>query len=315
MEQLDTYDAEHPVFNPQRLKLETPAITALGETLKRWLWTGATGGVILGMSRVGKTTALRALESRLETRGHVPIPVVYIATPQRDQHTIVSIFRALCWSVELRVTHRDRADHLSDRFMHYLADRASEGQCPQAVLFVDEMQRLVPNQFHAFAELYDKLWRLGIILTVIFVGNQQESDDLLQRVSAPRYAHLRGRFFTHTETFQGLTCEADVKACLMQYDTLRYPENGPTYVAYFMPKAVNAGWEFASLSYQLWRAFQDYNKTYKLGSWGMQYFTVTANTLLTDFLPHYGIENFSDNMLDECIRMSGILPSLVKIET
>lgn len=309
----NVYDGEHPVLNPLSLHLETPAITRLSETLQQWLWTGASGGAILGMSRAGKSIALQTLASRLTSRSGIRIPVVYIAMPMRDQHTILSVLRALCWSAELRVTNADRADHLAERFMHYLADRASAAQLHMAVLFVDEMQRLVPNQFNVFAELYDKLQWLGIRLTVIFVGNDQESSDLLTRVEEPAYAHIRGRFFTRATTFQGLTSETDVKACLSQYDVLRYPAEGPTYVEYFLPQAAQSGWRFASLSRDFWRTFRGYDKTYKFGSWGMQYFTVTANTLLTDFLAHYGIEAFSDEMLDECMRMSGLLPSKISI--
>lgn len=309
------YDTAHPVFDPNRLYLETPAINQLSDTLKRWLWIGATGGVILGASRAGKSTALRTLASRLVTRDGTPIPVAYIQTPSRDQRTIMSIFRALCWGAELRVQPRDTADHLSDRFLHYLADRACDAQCHQTVLFVDEMQRLVPTQFQAFAELHDKLWWLGIRLTVIFVGNDQESDDLLQTVTTRDYAHIRGRFFTRTASFQGLTSKADVEACLAQYDTLRYPTGGPTYVEYFLPEAVKSGWRLASLSRDFWRKFQEYNKTYQIGAWGMQYFTATANTLLTDFLPVYGVDQFEDEMLEQCIEMSGLVPSLVKAAT
>lgn len=307
----DYYD--HPVFNPKRLHLQTTAITKLGEELHRWLWTGATGGVITGQARVGKTTALRTLASQLYTRGKVPIPVYYISMPSRDQRTILSVFRQLCWSVNLRTDRNDRADHLSDRFVHYLADKAVEARCQQAVLFVDEMQRLWPNQFNAFAEVYDKLLLFDIALTVIFVGNDQECQRLIEQVEQPEYAHIHGRFFTQGLSFRGLTSKKEVKTCLSQYDNLRYPSNGPTYTGYFLPAAVKKGWRLATLSGDVWRIFHEYQSKFHIESWGMQYFTAAINTLLSDFLPHDGVENFNDDMMHECIRISGLIPSLVRI--
>ncbi len=46
----DYYD--HPVFNPNRLRLKTEAMKKLNEDIHRWLWTGATGGLITGGARV-----------------------------------------------------------------------------------------------------------------------------------------------------------------------------------------------------------------------------------------------------------------------
>jgi hypothetical protein len=44
----------------------------------------------------------------------------------------------------------------------------------------------------------------------------------------------------------------------------------------------------------------------------MQSFSITTNTLLTDFLPRYGAEALDDDMVEEAVRMSGLIPSLVK---
>lgn len=312
MTNLDIDYYNHPVFQPQELKLKTLAMKKISEEIHRWLWTGATGGLITGASRVGKTTALLALTSELRTRGKTPIPVYYISIPQRDQRTILSVFRQLCWSVDLRVTQRDRADHLSDRYVHYIADRAVEKDSRTAVLIVDEMQHLYPTQFNPFAELYDKLLLLGITLMVIFVGNDQECCKLIEQIQKPQYAHIHGRFFTQGISFLGLTSKNQVQRCLRQYDKLRYPINGPTYTGYFLAEAVGKGWGFESLAEDTWQIFRSYQKTYHIESWGMQYFTATVNTLLTDFLPRYGVEHFEEDMVHECIRISGLIPSLIR---
>jgi len=303
---------DHPVLEPLRLRFETPAMKQLSEELHRWLWTGATGGLIYGTSRVGKSIAVQMLATQLYTRGKVKIPVYYFSLHGRDQRTITSVFRNLCYDANLRVTNRDPADHLSDRFVHYIADKAVEANCRNAILIVDEMQRLRLNQFDPFAELYDKLLLLDISLTVIFVGNDPECWTLVEQIENPKYAHIRGRFFTQGIQFLGLTSEKQVKSCLSKYDKLRYPENGPTYVEYFLPEATRKGWCLASLSGEFWRVFREYQRNYHIESWGMKFFTSATNTLLSDYLVRYGIDNFDDDIMHECIRISGLIPNLVK---
>jgi len=302
----------HPIFHKKLLHLNTPAMKNLHDELHHWLWTGSTGGLIPGTSRVGKTTAILAVSDELYTRGKIKIPVYYISIPDRDQHNISSIFKLLCFNENLRVKSHDSADNLSNRFIHYIADKAVERNCQDAVLVVDEMQRLRVKQFNAFAEIYDKLLLLDINLTVIFIANDPEVWQLVELIEEPKYAHIHGRFFMQGLSFKGLTSAADVKVCLNQYDTLRYPKDGLTYTEYFLPKAIETNWKLSSLSNDMWRVFREYQKQYKLESWGMKYFTVSVNTLLSDMLPEYGIDNFDDEMMHECIRLSKIIPSLVR---
>ena len=261
---IDYYD--HPVFHPNRLRLKTPAMKRLGEEVHRWLWTGATGGLITGAARVGKTTALLALASQLKTRGGVTIPSYYVSIPQRDQRTILHVFRQLCLSTKLRITQGDRADHLSDRFVHYIADKAIDADCRYAVLIVDEMQHLYPNQLNPFAELYDKLLLLDITLTVIFVGNDQECWHLVEQIKHPKYSHIHGRFFTQGIEFLGLTSKDQVQGCLSQYDELCHPDKGSAYTKYFLPDPFKKGWRLESLSEDIWRVFHSYQHTYHIKS-------------------------------------------------
>jgi len=302
----------HPLFHPEHLYLTTRAGQRLVETLRQWLWTGTAGGLIYGSSRVGKTTALRHLMRAFLFRDGKPVPACYVSIPRRDQATIRTVFRQLCWSVGLAVRRSDRTDHLSDRFVHYLADQATAQGCASTVLIVDEMQRLSPRQLEAFAEVYDHLLVLGISLCTLFVGNDPECWTLVERLDDTAHAHVRGRFFLQGTELHGLKNREDVAHCLQQYDRKRYPQHGPTYAAFFLPEAVRDGWTFASLSPLVWQAFREYQKTYALPSWPMKYFVATVNTLLVDFLPRYGIEAVDAAMVEECIRVSGLVPSLVK---
>lgn len=303
---------DHPIYHPKQFHVDTLAIKRVNEILHRWLWNGVTGGFITGDSRIGKTEAIKYQQNEIYTRGKQLVPTYYVSIPKRDVKKIASVFKQLCLAYNLRVKSRDTADDLSHRFIHYIADKSVEKKCDHAVLFVDEVQRLNPAQLNAFAEIYDRLEKLGIMLMVVFIGNDSECNELIELVDSKHYAHIYGRFFTQRTSYYGLTNEKEVKYCLQQYDKLRFPRKGPSYTGYFLPHEVNKGWKYASLSKNIWRVFRQYQKITKVKSWGMQYFISTTNTLLIDFLPRYGVKEFDDDMLRECIVMSGISTSVMK---
>ena len=80
-----------------------------------------------------------------------------------------------------------------------------------------------------------------------------------------------------------------------------------------MPEYVQQGGALASWSPRLWRIFREYQTRYKLKDWGMQYFVTTVNTMLMDMLPRYGTMDVDDDLIHECISVTGLIPSIVKV--
>ena len=308
---LKTSFDDHPLYNEDNLQLWTPAVEQLSEDIHRWVWTGITGGLIYGTYRIGKSRAIELLHDKIFTRSKIQVPFYYISIPDRDTNTIRSVFEELCYSVNLMIGRYENANVLSNRYINYILDENAKAKCKQAILIVDEMQRLSLKQFNAFAEIYDVLRHTGIRITIIFVGNDPDCWNIVNQITPDKHAHLYGRFFTQSAPFRGLTSKVQVAACLKQYDSLCYPHGGPTLTEFVLPYEVKNGWKVAALSGDLWRLYSDVKRTYKLKSWGIQYFTATIRTLLTDYLPRYGIDDIEDEMLNECIQLSGIIPSVI----
>lgn len=311
----DEYDFyKHPLFDELQLLIDTPAVKSLYELIQQWIWVGATGAFVKGEPRVGKSFALKAISNKLMTRDNNIVPLHRVTMHRRDVPTIRSVHNALCISADLKVSVRATSDVLSDNFMHYILDMVRQHGVNRFVLFVDEAQRLKSWQFDAFAELYDQLRDpFGISLLVIFVANDPECNALIEEMNDESHAHIRGRFFTLIADFMGLRSEKEVGYCLSQYDSLRWPnEDGLFYTEYFLSEYFSNGWRLSSLSRSLWGNFREYQKMYHLKSWGMKYFISTVNILLTDLIPHYGISEVSDGMIQEAIKLSGIIPSQVR---
>lgn len=304
---------DHPIYNPLDLCLWTPEIISLHEVITRWLWTGMTGGLILGLVRVGKSTAIKALASKLNDRHGRSIPSHPLTIHRRDRRTITSLSRRLCLSIGIEIGGKGDSDQLINHFTNYLMDLAIKSETNRVILFVDEVQRLSIDQIDTFAELHDDLKLRGVILVVIFVGNDRECGHLIKGIVNKEKDHLLGRFFTRKQYFNGIINIEGVRSCLQQYDTLRHPdEKSPTYTESFLPNDFQNGWRLINAADHLWRGYTKYRKSLKLKSWGMQYFVNATNILLIDYLPEYGVDSLSDEMIDECIKLSGLIESVVE---
>jgi len=316
MDQQHSIPDDHPLFSPLRLQLITPEIERLRETITQWLWTGATGGYIEGEPRVGKTTALKILSDQFVTRTGAHIPSHLFTVPPRDKPTIQSIYRNLCISADIDILQSTRinSDILLNDFYHFLMDQAFLNQSNRVILFVDEMQRLSISQIEVFAELHDLMNQRDISLTVIFTGNDTESEKLLTAIEERQRRHIHARFFEQSVKFRGITSYREVSNCLKQYDKKRFPEKeGPTYTECFLPKEYHEGFRLQQLARDIWSTYkEDYQAQYHLKTWGMKYFVSCINVLLMDYLPRHGLSVFGKEMLHECIKVSGLIPSRIQ---
>ncbi|WP_412972980.1 AAA family ATPase [Glaciecola sp. MF2-115] len=302
----------HPIFSPFGFRIETLQLLYLKDTLKRWIWLGATGGYIEGLSRVGKTTAIEMVLNSLTNRSGDLIPSMMITMPERDTKTIRAVHINLCESFNIAYQPRATSDDLTNSWCIHLAELCLIRNSNTFVLFVDEMQRIIPKQFNAFAELHDKMRIRGILLVVIFLGNHHESDRLIRAVGTKTYSHIQGRFFVNNERFHGIRKETELTHCLRQYDNLCYPENSAiSYTEYFLPEDYKSGWRLSDQSKLLWSCFWSIKKEHQFESIGMQYILATIRPLLTDYLPALGVERLNEEMVLKCIELSGLPKSQI----
>ena len=299
---------DHPLYNPLAYEFETPAITSLHEKLLRWVWLGETGGLISGDARVGKSTAIRYLSNKIYNRQNQTLPTHFFTVPKRDRHTTRAIFCNLCLSAGLKVNKASTSDSLQDDFFSYLLEKFVEFNCFQCLLFVDEAQRLSLEQFEAFSELYDNFVALKLNLIVIFIANKDKFQPILNAIEANDTendeSHIYGRFFTEQTEFKGICSKADLSLCLKQYDTLRYPDQGPSFTQFFLPDDFTKGWRLEKIADVYWRCFKEVSKEMRLKHWPMKFFTKATNMLLIDWLPRIGVSNFGEDVALKCIKDS-----------
>lgn len=304
--------SSHPLLEPKGVHFKTPAFDNLVEVLTEWLWGGATGGFVFGAPRIGKSWAARSLTDHLRQRDGCSVPVFYMSIVDRDNKSIAEVSRRACIDQQLPINVRANADRLSEQFLTHVCDVQTRAGLRTAVLIVDEFDHLTPRQFNAFAEMFNRLDQLHRTMMTVFIGNKAEALKLLGAMEGNEYERIRGRFFKRFHEYYGIRNRGELMALMQQYDTLRYPENGPTYCAAFLPEAVNAGWRLAGLSKDLWRLYAEIANACELESWGLEYVVGTLNVLVTDLLPRYGWHDVDEELLREAVLLTHVADDFVK---
>ena len=305
--------------NPNKFIVDTPQMHELSETIHRWHLNGATGGIVLGANRIGKTFAMNKIKNNICGRNGKKISTHYTSIPQRDIGTIAGVLRIIAYSVGLKIKSTTPADIIANDLIHYIGESASCSENPHSsILFVDEMQRIRPKQFEVFAELYDGLNNFDIQLTTIFIGNYIATDQLLEKMKdEPQYELIRGRLFLNVYQYFGIRKYEELRKCLKYIDENYLFTDGNSYIDDFLSKHNNQkDWKLEDIAGNIWNVYQNqFHKALKVESWGMQYFTSMIKTLLFDFFPS---QEFNDpiileQMIEASINASGLVPDLIRL--
>ena len=308
---------DHPIFNPYGLFIDTKMIDRMEASIMHLLWSGEIGCLVIGDSRYGKTRAIGELKDRLKDKLGSRVSSHVVSISRRDKKTVKALFRRLCKSIGVNPHARASSDDMEDIVLAHMIDEMLIYKQNKLVLFVDEIQRLSFDQIDSIASFHDRLADdYKKTLFVVFIGNHGTSDHLLDSIKTDKdKVNLRKRFFRHEYLFSGIRDQKELSYCLRQYDFLRFPtEVGPTYTEFFLNQVVGDGWKLESLAPDIWNIFQDeYARPYNISSWGMQYFLATIKTLLTHYLPKYGVECKSEieDMIRQSIASSCLIEDLV----
>jgi len=301
----------HPIFNNSEFFIETPMIGKLTTQIERWIWNGDTGGLVLGDNRIGKSRAIRYVMQGIKNRLGESIPAIYISTPRRDTNTMAAVFKNLCFSLALECKSRPSADDMANLVYHRLADIAHKTSTRQVAMFVDEFQRLSCLQLEVFAEIYDQLSLVGVNICIIFVGNKQSAETLIENSLRTSNELVRGRFFIQKLHYHGIRLKDELRSCLGQYDHLKYPvENGDSYTGAFIkePKFL-----LSNTTDVFWDIYiKQFKSPLGLSSWPMQYFTSAVRILLVDYAPRYGTKaDVLPALVERSMEASGLVKGLV----
>lgn len=247
---------DHPVYT-RDYAVFTPAVHTFFEQVKDWIDERITGGYVYGVSRVGKTRAIRYWLANLLDEAYQGGLVTVIWTHRKTSRSSqLALLRILHQSLRLRPPAPRSTTDYEWRIANFLAIRAKKARLQHVVLVVDEAQGLAELEFSTLCNLQNLLDEAGVQMTLISVGTH----DLTYKhevSSMGQGFHYASRFMRASARFKGVASIDELGFILDAYDSHTFwPKGSQTsFTNHFFPASFSKGFRLTQCTEQLWRIY------------------------------------------------------------
>jgi len=298
----------HPV-ETSRYLLVTPMIERLRDYVFHWVNRCATGGIVYGLPRDGKTRAGELIFRQLPE--HFPGIVCQRHLCRQVIHpTEKAFFSGLLSSVGSRFADQGTASQKRLRLQLHIKDLILRSGQRRIVLLIDEAQRLNEDQYEWLIDISNELDEERFCLTTLLVG-QPEIMAVKAAFVARKRKQIVGRFMMEAFPFKGIRSKDELEVCLKCYDdSAFFPDDNDewSYTRYFARKHFDSGWRLAAIAEHLWQVFDEIRRVNKLPSKSpeisMQEFCRTAESILLK-IREVGNPDINTNLLSEIVLRAG----------
>jgi len=309
----------HPMHSTIDLVIRTPMMDELVQHLKNLLFDEDSGGCLLGGHRIGKTTALEEILRQLNQQSNLPAYCHYYSADTLEAKTLKQMYKLFCYQENIKPKQGTDGLQMRELIIHRIIDRFLLSGRKQIVLFIDELQRLSTLQLQALASLHDIFRKMKVNLCIVFVGNTVPSQAVLNAADRKSNKLIYGRFFEYQRAIYGIRNKRELRACLSQFDELRFPKDGPSYTHYFINEAAPNNWKLTSLTDLIWDVYIKQFWPKIKGhheSFGMKYFIIMVRRLL---ILHLSTQWSDDpailrKMVVDSLKHSRIVAERVKVD-
>lgn len=246
----------HPMIL-QEYAIYTPPIAEIFDVICEWIENKVPGGYIYGISRLGKSRAVKFwLSVLIEEQYKGRIVFFHVVFKQHKDHSEKRFLQMLLSASGNMFAKVGTAGDMLQRLLDHLITNAINLETNHIVLMVDEAQFLLDEDYACLCNIQNGLDDLGYRFTVIGVG----SHELTYRnevFSMAEGVHLLSRFMVRNYCFHGIRSAEELRYVLNGYDEQsEWPENsGVTFTQYFFPRAFKAGFRIAEIADDMWKVY------------------------------------------------------------
>jgi hypothetical protein len=303
----------HPLLQRLRPPFATRPIERMASAIVSAIEAEYRGIVVHGLARFGKSSAVRYLSGNASWIVDAFFSA-RISVPKSHKRTDGAFFSLWLERFALSLPERTSSLDRMARLRNYLIAMCNEQGTNLAVVFLDEAQRLFPDDYEHLVTLDNELTERGYMLFVVLVVQSDFSGTVMERIyDGNPPPHVRGRFLVRRHEFGGLDGVTEIDHALGRMDeqTEWPPGSGRSYARHFAEEAFEAGWRFRQHAPQLHQRAAALRETYRLPkvwSWPMKSFEVCINFLLTNVAcKRSGFDGFTDEDIDGALNASGFI--------
>jgi AAA domain len=285
---------QHPIVRGQ-YALNTPPIDEFIATICEWIDSRVTGGYIYGVSRLGKSRAVKFwVEARLAEKYHGLLPFFRLIHKRHERHSEIELLMELLEASRHKYAKSNSRKILLDRLVRLYATRARNAGSNHIVLMIDEAQDMRDPEYRTICNLQNELEDCGFQLTVISVGSHELTYQHEIFVQAGDI-HLIARFMVRDAPFRGIRDATELRSVLEGYDSdSEWPEKSDiSFTKHFFPRAFDGGFRIAGYSTELWNIFLEMGPQrpgFRLEV-PMEHIAKTVEGIFRDFSDTHMIEN------------------------
>lgn len=303
----------HPLLQRLRSPFATRPIERTASAIVSAIEAEYRGIVVYGLARFGKSWAVRYLCFNLSWLTG-SFFAARLSVPKSHNRTDGAFFSLWLERFSLSLPERSSALDRLARLRNFLISKCNEHATNLAVVFLDEAQRLFPDDYEHLVTLDNELTERGYMLFVVFVVQSDFSGGVMERIyDGNPPPHVRGRFLVRKHQFSGLSGVEEVDHALGRMDehTEWPPGSGRSYSHHFAPEAFEGGWRLRQHAAQLLQRAELMRASAGLPSewsWPMKSFEVCVNYLLTAVAAHSPkFSGFTDSDIDAALDAAGFI--------
>ena len=254
---MDQYKPPRKFDDSDHIIIPTPAIYETSDIVDQWFSARAPGGLVVGKSRLGKTTMIEYLRGErkglLPTAGMTCLHSKGITENEFYEHFLESTEHL---EFEKGTTRQKRR-----RLISWLKTLAGEDR--SIMIFLDDAHELQEKEFEWLSDIYNSLAKENVYSCFILVG-EPGLYGLREGFKRTHQIQIIARFMKLDFEFFSIRNINDIKTCLEGFDLQIAEEKGEVergksevLTERYFPEAFSAGWRLTEETENVYRAFEE----------------------------------------------------------
>lgn len=304
----------HPLLIPDGYVIATRQVERMASHILRNFDYDNHGVDFYGLGRIGKSQASKYLcDQPSWLKGH-PALLLRTSIPKTRATGDCVFFGKVLRGMGMRFPESLAGPARRERLVNYIVERCKAIRSRLVILFFDEANRLLDEDYDYIVDLDNELAAFNIRLFMVFV-RQLDADGFEESKSLKEKfpSQIVGRFLMESHQLYGLQDLEQVRHALNRYDNHAFWPIGSktSYTAYWAPVAFERGWRLADHADSIWQIAVDARVTEHLGEefdWPMKTFTSMVRFLLCNIAQRRSdFREFCDEDIRLALRASGFM--------
>lgn len=303
---------QHPIITGSYY-IPTLEIAELYLEVTKWINGRVTGGIVFGRPRLGKTKAVKYIQTRL-SESFDDIETFYCSCNYHRNPSEAKFLSELLEGIGHKVYLSGTIPSKHNRIVRYLIEYAERSSRKSLVLFLDDAQNLTEYHYNWLMDIYNKLDIRGYHMLIILIGQEELLHQRTAFIQAKKQ-QIIGRFMVQDYKFSGIRNIDELTICLESYDnSSEFPEGSNfSYTRFYFPIGFNNGFRISEQSNMIFNLFLTLREEVGVHSKleiPMQYLTSVVEYCFRIYgYDGKQLEYLNDDQWREAIEKSGFINS------